>query len=121
MHRGLISFLTKMAPNFFCCFLAKQVTFFIKLWGFSWELVGVFGSNVPLQLLIDPQTSLMFPSTGKIFPTNIKAHSAKIGQKSAKGVMPILRVCVDVLEGRFFQHSIVIEVSWGPAKKIIKI
>ena len=61
--------------------LATQVTFLAKFWGYSWELTGVFGSNVPLALLIDPLAWLMFPLTGKNFPLLKLMHIwAQIGQ-----------------------------------------
>ena len=62
-------------------FLATQVTLLAKFWGYSWELTGVFGSNVPLALLIDPLAWLMFPLTGKNFPLQKLMHIwAQIGQ-----------------------------------------
>ena len=44
----------KRAPSIVGRFLATQVTFLAKFWGYSWELAGVFGINVPVALLIDP-------------------------------------------------------------------
>ena len=46
--------LTKMGKKNLAVFLATQVTLLAKFWGYIVELESVFGSNVPLTLLIDP-------------------------------------------------------------------
>ena len=54
--------------------------------------VGVFGSNVPLAVLIDPRKFQVFPHTGKNFPTQKPKHFwAKIGQNWPKSAMPIMQ------------------------------
>ena len=53
LARGLFGLLTKMAKKNYR-FLSPSVKFSAKCWGYRWGHVGIFGSNVPLVLLIDP-------------------------------------------------------------------
>ena len=55
-------------------FLTPSVTFLVKFWGYRWAHGSIFGSNIPLILLIDPWKWLMFPHTG----TNIRTQKPKL-------------------------------------------
>ena len=97
-----------------------------KKWGYRCELAWVFGSNVPLAVLIDPWKFQVFPITGKNFPSQKPKHFwAKIGQNWPKSTMRVVqilraRTCRRA-RGLIFHHFIRIKISWGSAEEIIKI
>ena len=66
----------------FTDFLTTQVTFLADFWGYKWAYEGIFGSNVPLALLVDPW--LMFPHKNKDFPTKNEANLGQNRPKLAK-------------------------------------
>ena len=75
---SLICLLTKMATR---NFLTPQRKFVAKKWGYRWELAVVFGSNIPLALLIDPWKFHVDVLKGKKVCSEKPTHIwAKIGQ-----------------------------------------
>ena len=76
-----------------------------KYWGYKMDLIGCFGSNMPLILLISPCTVKEFPITGKKIPTETEAaHIDQNRQKLTKiGCARNAKVAgTDVLEGLIF-------------------
>ena len=81
--------------------------------------VGVFDSNVPLALLIDPWKFHVDALIGKtVCPAKPKQIWAKIGQiPYIRKIQSLSRAIANVLEGWFFHHFIRIEIPWWCAKK----
>ena len=90
--RGSIGLLTKMGKtNLWPIYFISRGTFLAKNGDYRWELVGVFGSNVLLALLIDPWKWPKFPDNIKHFLREKSKHIwAKIGQNLVYAIWPTI-------------------------------
>ena len=95
--------LTKMAKKKLTNLLTTQMLFLADFWGYRWAYGGIFGSNIPLALLVDSLPWLIIPDKKKILHQKMTLIWAAIGQNWPKSALRVMQNLLNlqnlVLEG----------------------